>query len=299
MDKIAIIGIGRWGKNLVREFHKIADIQSCYYKGNHETHRWLKNNYPEIKQADSYEAILKDKRIKAIVIATPIKTHFEIAYKALKSGKHVFLEKPMTDNPSEAKKLAAMAQKNNLILFIGHIYAYHPVLQKIKTLVKNDPIVYAKFVWNKLGYFAENILWNLACHEVSIAMEIMGLPKKISVLDQKGLLTDGDIISLKVNFADKKRVAIFDLNRVSTQKNKTIIFLTVSKKIFVWENDSLYRLNGTGNDFNLIYKAKITPLELECREFIKCLKTKNNPHTDGSFGLKVVQLLAAVKSYIS
>lgn len=296
MTKIAIIGVGRWGKNLVREFDKIADIKACCYKGNHKTSQWLKKHYPAIKKTDSYEEILRDKNIEAAVIATPIKTHFQIAQKALKAGKHVFLEKPMTDNPATAKKLVALAEKNNLILFIGHIFAYHPVLQKIKNLIKNDPVIYAKFNWDKLGHFTENILWNLFCHELSIAMEIIGVPKKISILDQKGFVTDGDTISLKINFANNKSIAFFDINRISKQKNKTVTFLTASKKIFVWENDSLYRLNDAHDAFNLIYKAGVTPLEIECREFLKSLKTKNQPLTNGSFGLKIVELLADANS---
>ena len=257
MRKLAIIGVGRWGKNLVREFDKISDVAACYYQGNPETVRWLKQNYPNIKRAASYEEILKDGSVRAVVIATPIKTHFDIASRALRAGKHVFLEKPMTDNLGQAKKLVALAKEKNLILFIGHIFLYHPVFKKIKTLTKNDPIQFADFYWSKWGHFTEDIIWNLACHDMAIAIGLLGYPRKISVFNESGGITNGDMVSLKLEFADNKK-ALMNINRLSPLKRKTITLLT-KHGLLVWDSDSLYKLDKKNGSLKLAYQSKTTP----------------------------------------
>ena len=286
---LAIIGAGRWGKKLLREFNKIAEISYICHTGNPETDRWLKENYPAAAITHHYQEILKDKRVSAVVIATPIKTHFKIASVCLKSGKHVFLEKPMTDNLSQAKKLVALAKEKNLILFVGHIFLYHEVFKKIKELTKKDPIQSADFYWSKWGHFTEDILWNLACHEISIALNLMGQPQKISLINKTKAITEGDLVSLKLEFADGK-IATININRLSPEKRKTVTLLT-KNNLLVWHNDSLYKLDKKTQALKLIYQSKITPLITECRTFLESVKTKKEPVTNGEFGLKVIKTL--------
>src|SRR3989344_4551198 len=286
---LAIIGAGKWGKNLLREFNKIAEIYYVCHTGNTETDRWLKENYPTAAITHHYQEILKDKKVPAVVIATPIKTHFKIASDCLKSGKHVFLEKPMTDNLEQAKKLVAIAKKNKLILFVGHIFIYHAILKKIKALTKKDPIQSTAFYWGKWGHFTEDIFWNLACHEISIAIDLMGQPQKISLINKTKAITEGDLVSLKLEFSNKK-TATMNINRLSPEKRKTVTLLT-KNNLLVWNKDHLYRLDKKNQTLKLIYQSKIAPLVTECRAFIENIKTKKEPITNGEFGLSVVKIL--------
>ncbi len=291
MIKVAIVGIGRWGKNLVREFNKLCEITMCYSRGNEANVRWLNENYPSIKYTSNFKEVLQSDA-DAVVIATPIQTHFNLAIDALNSGKHVFVEKPLATSVSDAKKLISASEKNGKKIFVGHVFLYHPVFQKIKELIKNDPLKYAKFVWNKLGTFEEDIVWNLLSHEVSIALELFGTPKKISKLDEKGVLTNADILSVKMDF-DNGRKCVIDLNRVSNVKDKSVTFVT-SKNIFLWNNDALYMFNKKSASFEISYKSEKQPLEIECKEFIDCIQNSKKTRTDGKFGLEVVKNLSKI-----
>lgn len=311
---LAIVGIGRWGKNLLREFNKIADIRYCYHHGNPENSKWLKENYPSIKAAESYDEILENPEIDAVIIATPIATHYELTKKALLAGKDVFVEKPITNNVKHAQELVKLAAKKRRILFVGHIFSYHPVLTKIKLIASREPIKYAAFVWNKLGTFNEELVYNLLSHDVATALDLFGSsPISIKILENHGVVTDSDIIFAHLNFLNNRSCTIY-INRVSNLKNKTVT-LTTDKNVYLWENyrfDRLLRLDpvrGRGtlralaasfgvdlnkNEFKPIFQSTTTPLEVECAEFIKCLTQNKKPLTSGEFGLEVVKILSKI-----
>jgi UDP-2-acetamido-3-amino-2,3-dideoxy-glucuronate N-acetyltransferase len=107
--RIALIGAGRWGKNLLREFDKLSVVASVCHLKNPKTTQWLKNSFPHIRHTNSYKDILRDPTVEAVVIATPVKTHYRIAREALLAGKHVFVEKPLAQTAAEAKELSDLA----------------------------------------------------------------------------------------------------------------------------------------------------------------------------------------------
>ena len=111
MRNIAIVGLGLWGKNLLKEFSKIGDVTICCTRGNRQNVKWLKHNYPKVKHTKNFNDIIKDKKTNVVVIATPINTHFSLVSKALKSGKHVFVEKTITEKVSEAIELYGLAKQ--------------------------------------------------------------------------------------------------------------------------------------------------------------------------------------------
>lgn len=289
---LAIIGIGRWGKNLLREFSKISSIRFCYHRGNPQTRAWLKQHRPDIAIAASYNQIITDPTIDAVVIATPIKTHFELARKALAAGKHVFIEKPMAQTVQQAEELIKLAQKAGVILFVGYLFLYHPVFAKIKTILKKGRIRYAAFAWNKFGTFEEALGPNLLSHELSIVFALFGKPKKIKVIGQYGFVTDCDMLSLRMHFGHGF-VCDLSINRISNIKNKSVTLAT-SKNVYLWENDRLFKLDNQKSLFKPLHYAAKTPLEIECREFVNSITYKKEPRTGGSFGLEVVKLISKI-----
>lgn len=303
---LAIVGIGRWGKNLLREFNKIVRVEFCYHKGSYETKKWLAANYPHVKTAGSYKELLANPGIDAVVIATPIKTHYKLARQALMADKHVFVEKPMTAKMKQGQELVRLATKKKRVLFVGHIFLYHPVLTKIKSLLRKERLQHASFVWNKFGTFNEELVFNLVSHDIATALDLFGSsstslasarlvldkPITIKTLENSGLVTDSDIIHIRLNFPNQRYCTIC-INRVSNLKNKTVT-LSTNKNIYLWEDDKLFKLNKKGDVFKFIYKGAKTPLALECAEFIKCLKQNKKPLTSGEFGLEVVRLLSKI-----
>jgi UDP-2-acetamido-3-amino-2,3-dideoxy-glucuronate N-acetyltransferase len=299
---LALIGIGRWGKNLLREFNKKADVRYVYHRGDRENLKWLKENYPSIKVASHFDQILSNPLVNAVVIATPIGTHYELAKKALLADKHVFVEKPITNNIKQAQELVKLAAKKKRILFVGHIFSYNPVLAKIKRINAVEPLKNAAFFWNKLGTFNEEIIYNVASHDVATALDLFGQPTDIKTLENTGMVTTSDIIYARLNFppeADQplagknRRSCTIYINRVSNLKNKTVTLAT-AKNVYLWENDQLLKLDKKANVFKLVYQSSKTPLEVECAEFSKCLEQNKKPHTSGEFGLEVVKILSRV-----
>lgn len=287
---IAIIGIGRWGKNLLREFNSIAKV-TCY-DTSAENIEWLKKNYPNVKVAESYDAILNDSSIEAVVVATPIVTHFEVVTKALMAGKPVFVEKPITSDKTQAEKLVKLAKEKKLTLFVGHTFLYHPVFQKIKTLVKNDPPAYAVFSWNKFGSFNSTAIWNLACHDIALTLDLFGKPKKVEVSYDKGIMSTSDVVSLKLTLGGGRFVAM-NINRLSIRPDKSMLLAT-KKNVYLWDNDDLYELDKKIPKWEPIFHASEQALAVECKEFVKNLEKKTKPLTDGQFGLEVVKIISSL-----
>ena len=180
-----------------------------------------------------------------------------------------------------------------MTLFVGHIFSYHPVLAKIKQLTRHEPLKHAGFVWNKWGTFNEEMVFNLMSHDVATALDLFGSPSNIKTLENVGMVTDSDIIYAKLTFPKQRSCTIY-INRASNTKNKTVTLVT-AKNTYLWDNDQLFKLDKKTNSLKLVYKSTQTPLEIECAEFKRCIKTRKKPHTNGEFGIGVIRILEKLK----
>ena len=289
MNNLAIVGLGRWGKNLLREFEQLTTVRVCCTKTGKRNQQWL-SRYPDIKSTKDYGDVLNDRSIDAVAIATPIATHFELAYRALQAGKHVFVEKPLATKAKEAKLLVDLAEKQKRVLFVGNVFLYHPVFRKIKQIVADDPPVRATFLWKKLGTFNEDIVWNLLTHDVSIAMELFGTPRKTSMIRSDGYVTKQDALSVDLSFVGGRRCSI-EIDRLSNSKIKSITILT-SKNLFVWEDEQLHKFDRRQEAFQAIYRSTESALTIECKEFLGRIKRRQKQYSDVSLSLNVVTLLS-------
>ena len=279
MKNIAIIGMGYWGKKLVYEFSKIANIKFCYSQGNISNIKWINKNYPKIKYCKNFQNILNDSTIDAIVIASPIDTHFEYALKSLKAKKHVYIEKPMCTSKKQGEVLLKIARKNNLEIFVGQIFLYHPVLVKLKKLLKNEKIDSIYLGWHRFGPFKEKLSLDLLSHFITILQELFDQPKKLILKSKIGCVTDCDILSLHVQF--QKRInCVIELNRVSYHKQREIIIKS-SKNLYKWEDDILLKFSKKDEIFKEYFSSDVSPLTTECTKFLKntSLKKKNYVNT--------------------
>jgi len=293
MKKLGIIGIGNWGKNLVRDVSKISCVKTCSSRGDPKNISWLKKNYPSIQYTSDSKEIFADKEIDAVIIATPINTHYNLVKKALLSKKHVFVEKPISSTLSKAEELIKIAKKNNLLLFVGQIFIFNEILKKIVQISKRENITYVNFVWNKFGTFDEDIFLNLVSHDLSIILTLFGKPKKIKLVSAFGFISQCDVVTLTLELPNNKKCQIH-VNRCSNHKQKHVTIFT-QKNIYIWDDLSLYKNNKKSSSFRLVFESRHTPLEIECKEFIKKLNETNTSFESANLAKDVIQLIQKLK----
>ena len=293
MKKIAIIGLGKWGKNLIRDVSKISCVKKCSSLGDSKNISWLKKNYPSIQYTSDSQEIFADKEIDAVIIATPINTHYNLVKKALLSKKHVFVEKPISSTLSKAEELIKIAKKNNLLLFVGQIFIFNEILKKIVQISKRENITYVNFVWNKFGTFDEDIFLDLVSHDLSIILTLFGKPKKIKLVSAFGLISKCDIVTLTLELPNNKKCQIH-VNRCSNHKQKHVTIFT-QKNIYVWDDHRLYKNNKKSSSFRLVFESRHTPLEIECKEFIKKLNETKFSYESAYLAKDVIQLIQKLK----
>jgi predicted dehydrogenase len=174
MINIAVIGFGYWGPNMTRNFNAQTDGNVLYVADFRQNRLDVVNKlYPAIKTTKSAEDAINDPKTDAVVIATPVFTHFELAKKALNAGKHVLLEKPMTATSAEAEELIELAEKKGKVLMVDHTFLYTGAVEKIKELIDGNVIGKLQYIDStriNLGLFQPdvNVLWDLAPHDISI-----------------------------------------------------------------------------------------------------------------------------------
>jgi UDP-2-acetamido-3-amino-2,3-dideoxy-glucuronate N-acetyltransferase len=289
MKNIAIVGMGNWGKNLIYEFNKISNIMFCTSTGNSKNILWLKKYYPNIKYVQEFSNIVNNPLIDAIVIATPINSHYKLVKKSLECGKNVFVEKPLATNYKNAKNLYDLAKNNNVSLFVGHIFLYNQIFKKIQNIIKNEKIEFIKFDWNKTGLFSQNIFLDLVSHEFSLAINLFGLPITAKLLYSENLYSKNDLISIESKFKNQVKCLI-NINRCSNFKRKSITIKS-SKNIYLCEDNTMYRFSPKTLQFTNYFKTDKTPLEIECKEFVKNIKLAKKDFSNAKNAVNVINVL--------
>lgn len=191
MLNVAVAGYGYWGPNLVRNFQESGSARVKYVIEKDQARRALVQlRYPEIKTVAALDEVLHDQELSAVVIATPVNTHFDLALQALQAGKHVLVEKPLTDKTETCRRLMAEAAKRQLVLMVDHPFIYSSAVNKIKDLVKSGDIgdiLYCDSTRINLGIFQHDVsvIWDLAVHDLSI-MDYL-IPEKPVAVSMYGM----------------------------------------------------------------------------------------------------------------
>jgi len=286
---VAIVGIGKWGKNILNSLsRKDIDIKYCVHSGSNTSSNWLRENYPKIIDTDHYDMVLADTGVSSVFIATPIHTHFDLAMKALRSNKNVFLEKPASGNIEDIRTLTQEATNRNLIFGVGYIFVYHPILSEIKHLVGPKDIKGIYFEWNKWGTFGESIDLNLLTHEISI-LKTLDLE-----IDYKSVIFTqlNNLVQLSAKSATGVDISIY-INRLSSDKRKSITIIT-TEGTYVWLNNELRKSLDESSPEILLTSTGNT-LDLELDYFLDCIKTKKTPIVDGIFSEDIITTLLHLK----
>ncbi len=321
--KAAVVGCGYWGRHLIRNFYNSNQWELKYICDvNQKNLDKYSEMYRGVLTEIDIDNVVNDAEVNAVIIATPVFNHYELAKKALEAGKHVWLEKPLTSSAAQAEELCDLAEKKNLILHVDHTFIYTPAVAKLKELVDKGELgdmLYFDSVRINLGLFQHdvNVIWDLAPHDISILEYTVG-KKPISVQAigatpyKYGEKEIESIAYLTVKFEDNT-IAHFHSNWLSPVKIRQII-MGGSKKMLVFndmepaEKIKIYDSGVEIKNEEEIYNALISyrtgdsyspvldnyeALAHECEHFFECITEGKETKTPGRSGLYVVKILEA------
>jgi len=320
--KVAIIGYGYWGPNVFRNFNELNKVLITYCCDlDTEKLKIVKQKYPTVETTTDYEEILNSENVDAVVIATPVSTHYSLAKKALKSGKHVWIEKPMTEKSKEAKELISLAKRKKRILFVDHVFIYTQPVIAIKKFIdtgKLGDIYFFDSVRINLGLFQPdtNVIWDLAPHDISIMCYLLGkLPQSVSVFANSHIVSnveDTAYLSFKFRNGVSAHVHVSWLSPVKIRRsiiagsNKMIVYddLESAESVKIYDRgitrDGKVSLSSTmGYQYRtgdiLVPAIEIKEaLHTAAKHFVDCIQNNTDPITNGEEGLKIVNILEAV-----
>lgn len=325
--KVGVLGAGYWGPKLIRNFQEIPDADMsivCDLRQDRLDH--IKELYPSTRVTTDYREVLESD-VEAVAIATPILTHHRVARDALLAGKHVLVEKPLTANSAEAEDLVEVADRLGLSLMVGHTFEYNPAVEHLRKLIASGElgrIYYLNATRVNLGIFQPdiNVVWDLAPHDVSILMFILGM-QPVTVSARGGAYVRPkvhDVAYLTLQFPNEVladvRVSWLDpckIRRITVVGSKKMVVyddVEPSEKIKIYDKGvDVPPYSDTFEQFHLSYRyGDITtpaisgaePLRMECQHFLHCIRTGEQPRSDGRDGLEVVRILeAATRSLLN
>lgn len=322
MIKIGLVGAGYWGKNLIRNIMEskeaalniVCDIDKAKLTK-------VKKRYPGVKITTNYLDLINDKSIDAVVISTNVNSHHNLAKKAIKNRKHVFVEKPMAETVEKAEELVELANKNKLTLMVGHIFLYSPPVIKIKEILQNNGIGKVYYISSSrvnLGIHQKDVsvIFDLAPHDFSILSYWLNeVPIKVSCIGydyiQKGI---PDVAFINLIFASGI-IAHIEVSWLAPSKLRRTTIVGKKKMILYDDTESTEKVKiydegvdvikpKSFGEFQLSYRVgdivspriePSEPLAEEVSHFCKCIKTGKKPRSDGINGLEVVKVLEAAE----
>ena len=322
MVEVAVVGIGGWGKNLARNYAQIPEANLRYVCDLDQAKLdQAARQYPGSQLTRKFEDLLEDPELQAIVIATTAPGHFPLAKRALEAGKDVYVEKPLVLNVAHAEELIEIARQRKRILMVGHLLEYHPVVNRLKDMIRNGEFGQVYYIYAQrlnLGTVRgdENALWNFAPHDISSILYMLGQePTDVSARGQSYLQKEiEDVVFLSLNFANRAMAHIHvswldphktrKITIVGSRKMAVFDDLEANEKLRIYDKgaqistdyDSFAEYIGLRFGDILVPYIKVTePLRLECLHFLDCVRTRRQPVSDGYDGLRVVKVLDAAQ----
>jgi predicted dehydrogenase len=283
------VGIGHWGRHLVRVFDELGKVVGCTTRGSDASRAWLASAYPDIPFVTGVDALLEDPSVEAIAIATPIATHAGIVHKALEAGKHVFVEKPMTDSAEEAARLVACARNRRLALLVGHVMLHEPFFEHLKRRVDGDPARFMSFTWQRYGPFREGPAWEFLPHPVAMAISLFGRPPADVRGSELSLGPQARRLGIELDFQPGRCEIGIDTGSPIKRSQGTV--QTASGAIFAWENSLLYEMGAEG--YLPVQMASAEPLRSEAAAFIDLVRAPvaERSYESADLGVDVVRVI--------
>jgi predicted dehydrogenase len=321
--RIGVVGLGYWGPNLARNF---LAIPGCEVKwlcdASEQARAKVAQTIPDARLSDDIDELLQDGELDAVVLATPVPSHAELATRALQAGKHCFVEKPLATNVEDAQRAVTAAEQAGKTLMVGHLLEYHPAVAQLKDLVDGGELGELYYLYGNrvnLGKLRadENALWSLGAHDVSVVLHLIDEDPVECTAHGRSYVREGveDVVFCYLRFPSgvvahlhlswldphkERRLTVVGSRRMATFDD-----MRLEGKLTVWDKgfDEDSRSWGeyvarSGESFSPRI-ANVEPLRVECEHFVQCLSTGAQPKSDGKSGLRVVGVLEALQSSLS
>ena len=321
MIRVGIVGYGYWGPNLVRNFSDAPNtVVTAVSDMSQDRLSVVARRYPGVQTTTRVEELLDNPAVDAVAIATPVSTHFDLGMMALRAGKHVLIEKPMTTTSEQGIALIDEAERRNLVLMVDHTFVYTGAVRKIRELISSgrigEPYYYDSARVN-LGLFQHDVdvIWDLAVHDLSIMDYVLNArPCAVAATGMSHVAGRPENIAYLTAFFEKNLIAHINVNWLSPVKirrtliggsKQMIVYddMEPSEKVKVYDKgititngpESVYKMligYRTGDMYAPQFDMG-EALRLEAQHFGECIENGKQPLTDGYAGLRVVQMLEA------
>jgi predicted dehydrogenase len=307
LKKIGVVGLNYWGPNLVRNFNDLAELTwICDLDEDHL--KPLAASYPDARATTSFDDLLADDDLDAVVIATPVPTHYALAKQALEAGKHVFVEKPPAMRAVEMDELVALAADKDRVLMPGHLLLYHPGVLKVKELIDSGELgdvlcVYGNRVNLGIVRSNENALWSLGVHDLSVILHFLDEDPELATAQGSASIHPGveDVVFCFLRFPSGK-IAHMHLSWLDPHKmrkmtvvgdEKMVVFddMEPERKVTVYEKRAGAAGELHSGDISIPKISTAEPLRLECAYFLELIDGQHDKSKVARDGARVVRAL--------
>ena len=321
---VGIVGLGYWGPKLARNFQSLDGVRVVMASDlRQERLDDLKKLYPDITVTRDYKELLNGRHLDAVIIATPVNTHYKLARDAILAGKHVMVEKPITSNSMQGAELLSLAEKYDRRLMVGHTFVYNPAVEMVRQVIQSGElgdIYYMNATRVNLGLLQPdiNVMWDLAPHDLSILTYILNDdPIKVSALGSAYVNRSAhldEVVYMNLRFRNdiiaNLRVSWLDpvkMRRLTVVgRKKMLVYDDISEdKVILYDNGvEVPTYSVTEAEFQAYYRNGpelviplhwTEPLRAECEHFIHCIRNECTPRSDGKNGLKIVKILESAQ----
>ena len=310
--RVGVAGLGHWGPNLARNFAELAEV--TWLCDSDPARNDVASRYPQARFTQTFDEMLEDSQLDAVVVATPVPTHFELTQRALEAGKHVLVEKPPAMRGHEMEELVALAQERDLVLMPGHLLLYHPGVKRVKEMIAAGELGDVLCVYGNrqnLGIIRlnENALWSLGVHDLSVILYLLDEEPETAIALGRDFLTEGveDVVFCYLRFPSGK-IAHMHLSWLDPHKmrkitvvgtEKMVVFddMELERKVTVYEK-APWRPSDRYGEWQTrtgdIFSPRIAPdepLKLECQEFLRLIGGEGDRRKVAEDGARVVRAL--------
>jgi predicted dehydrogenase len=320
VTSVGVVGLGYWGPNLARNFERLPDAELKWLcdASDEALKRWGAA-FPSARTSTSLDDLLADDPLEAVVVATPVPTHAELATRVLAAGKHCFVEKPLARSEREAEMVVDAARAADRVLMVGHLLEYHPGVEQLHELVRSGELGGLRYVYSNrlnLGKHRqdENALWSLGAHDVSVILRLAGEEPYEALAVGESYVKPGveDVVFAFMRFPSgltahmhlswldphkERRFTVVGSRRMATFDDMELERkLTIYDKGFDEDYSSYGEYIARSGDISSPRVSNEEPLRIECAHFIECIREGTEPRSGAESGLRVVRVLEQLQT---